>query len=60
MYLHDARLTQAIKRLYMLGNTKHRSKEAVAADEAVVGFGGSVGNMAAGQAADLKARQQQA
>ena len=63
MYLHEARLTEAIKKLYMLGNKKpHETKENIG--ESVSSLGGSlrsgVSSLASRQDAGLKERQKQA
>jgi hypothetical protein len=56
-YLHEQRMAQARKMLYMLGNTKHKSQEHVKVyDEAGEAVGSAQG-MGKSQADDLKMRQ---
>lgn len=59
-YLHEQRLAQARKMLYMLGNTKHRSKEQSDADKAISGLSGGIGSIQEAQRNDLKRRQAEA
>lgn len=59
-YLHEQRLAQARKALYMLGNTKHKSKEQADAEKSITGLSGAVGTIQEGQRNDLKRRQAEA